>query len=408
MRQIIFKAALVLSLFSVFGGEAFAQKINKDYLSVSVYGRESHMLNALNIYNILDSYDYPIVGATVGLNTKPEDGNWWEWAYNFPHYGLGFSYAAMSTLKFSTPGQKPLGDIYNFYGWAQFDIIKTKRFAFGPMAEFGPAYAPKKFEFDSNTANRYVGSHVLVFIGVGLEARFMITPQWEIGAQSFIFHHSNGMMGVPNWGLNELGSTLYLRYHLAEPYMDRRKNVEKPQKPEFDKGFHFDVYASGAMHSCDAEFQVWKSNKVDPSKKPDHFKKWGRAVLGVDMTYRYHPIFSTGIGADLFYTSNTKTLEECDRLLHGRTRENRHYCPFYGGVYLLQEIFYKNFALQIGVGAYVYKNLGYEEDRGWMYQRVGFRYYLPKRIGGMFLGFDVRAHKFNESDCLEFTLGKRF
>lgn len=399
--------AVVLTLAGV--TDANAQKINKEHLSVSVYGRESHMLNGLHIYErLLQSYDYPIVGATVGLNTKPEDGDWFAWAYNYPHYGLGFSYAAMSTLKFSTPGEKPLGDLYNFYGWVQFDLLKTRKFAVGPMIEFGPTVSPKKFDPLTNTANRYVGSNIIVLIGVGLEARLMVTPQWEIGAQSIIFHHSNGMMAVPNWGLNELGASLYVRYNLAEPHMDRRKNVEKPERPEWDEGLHFDIYASGAMHSCSAEFAVWQSSKVAPQNKPTKFKKWPRAVVGMDMTYRYHPIFATGIGVDLCYTSNTAKLEECDMLLHGNLRGGQSYKPFYGGVYLLQEVYYKRFAFHIGVGAYLYKKLGYEEDRGWSYQRVGFRYYMPQKLGGMFLGFDMKAHHFEESDCLEFTLGKRF
>ena len=56
---------------------AQAQTMDKEHLNVNAYVRESHLLNALNIYNLIDTKDCVTAGVTVGVNTKPSDNNYW-------------------------------------------------------------------------------------------------------------------------------------------------------------------------------------------------------------------------------------------------------------------------------------------------------------------------------------------
>ena len=124
---------------------------------------------------------------------------------------------------------------------------------------------------------------------------------------------------------------------------------------------------------------------------------------------RYHPLFATGIGLDLSYTQNWKRLAEYAAIQaahDGQPATTPQTCPVYLGAYIQQSFFYKNVEIGIGLGVYLFKKLAIE-DSTWNYQRTLIRYHIPK-AGNIFFGFAMRAHKFDRSDTLEFSFGKRF
>ncbi len=381
---------------------ASAQKMDISHWSFGAYGRGSHLFDTKNIYdNLIVGKDYATAGVEARYNTHPKDSSWFAQALNFPTFGLAFSFENMASLGFKNSSS--LSNIYNLYGTAKFDAYKCSFFSFGPFAELGASYASKRYDAQENPYNIYIGSRGFAVVGIGLEARFLIAKHWETGINALLYHHSNGMLGVPNYGFNEVGASVFLRYHVGEPYM---KQTSKVLKPDFTRKLHWDIYASYAVHSCQGEWRAYNQSVSDPDEKVSKFKAWPRAVLGFDCCYRYHPIFATGIGIDLFYTSNISALKGCDQKLHPEEYPNLKYCPFYTGVAAMQEFRYGNFAAHIVVGVYTFKRLGIEEDLGWSYQRAGFRYYFPK-LANTFIGFDMRAHQFDTSDCLEWTIGIR-
>ena len=395
------KRLCIIAILLVAALPGFAQKMDKDHLSVEAYVRNSHMLNALKIYeNLLDGKDCPAFGVAVGVNTRPEDDNYYAWAYNLPRYGLGFSYNAMGMLDCKVG--EGLGDVYTLYGFANVDLVRNRFFSFGPKLEFGASYVTKTWDVLTNPKNLYVGTHILVMVGAGLEAGFHITPQWELGLTAMITHRSNGMLKVPNYGLNDISGGLWLRYDLNERHLGKRG--ARPQIPTFKKWI-FDVYASGGVHSCDAERDVYENlvlKEGDQNRWADS-KSWLRLGIGGTASYRYHPIFATGVGLDVFYTGNWKRLAEYYELKYGEPTKTS---PIYVGAYIQQSFYYRNMEIGIGFGVYLFKRLGIE-DSTWNYQRALIRYHIPK-AGDIFVGFAMRAHRFDRSDTLEFTFGKRF
>lgn len=399
MNRALLHLCTVLAMLML-PGVLTAQKFDASHWSYGVYGRSSHLFNTKDVYNLVQKKDYATLGFEASYATHPKDSSWFAQAFNYPTFGLGFSYENMSSLGFN--GNSSLGDIYNLYGTARFDIYKTRFFRFGPMLELGPSFTPKRYHPVDNPANIYVGSRVFVLVGVGMEARFLISKHWETGLNAILYHHSNGMMGVPNYGFNEIGGSAFLRYHAGEPYMRQTRTV---RDADFRRRMHCDIFASYSVHSCQGEWHKdWREE--DPARKVAKFRAWPRVAVTVDGVYRYHPIFASGLGVDFMYTSNVKALRECDRTLHPEEYPALRYCPFYMGISAIQEFRYGNFAAHIIVGAYVFKRLGIEEDLGWSYQRIGFRYYFPG-LANTFIGFDMRAHRFDTSDCLEWSIGIR-
>ena len=378
-----------------------AQKMDKDHLNFSVSASGNHMLNALHIYeNLIDSYDFASVSATVGVNTFPSDSNYFAWACNLPRYGLGLSYSGMGGID-CKPGSR-LGDAYSFFGYGHIDVVRTGIFSFGPSLHFGLSGMTRRWNAETNPMNLYVGTPVLVMIGVGLEASFQLTPKWELGLTSMIMHRSNGMLKVPNYGLNDLSIGLFTRYNINERYCGHRG--EKPQVPSYKKWI-YDIYFSGGVHSCDPERHIYEDivlQEGDQNRWKDS-KSWLRLNLGGTVSYRYHPLFATGVGLDVSYTGNWKRLAEYYELKYG---EKTTTCPVYVGAYLQQSFFYKNVEIAVGLGVYLFKKLGVE-DSTWNYQRALIRYHIPK-AGNIFFGFAMRAHRFDRSDTLEFSFGKSF
>ena len=124
--------------------------------------------------------------------------------------------------------------------------------------------------------------------------------------------------------------------------------------------------------------------------------------------YRYALKYATGISLDLYYSSNMKELEQCDRIIYGdEAVEN---CPGYDpisvGVALVQELYYRNLAGYIALGAYPYRHKGISGYQGWHYEKAGLRYYFPK-YSITFAGFAIKAHNFR-AENFEFTVGVRF
>ena len=407
MKRIILCSVAVLSGMLI-PSEADAQKLDKEHLSVSIYAGDCHMLNALNIYDkLIDTKDCLLTGVNVGVNTKPSDDNYWAWAWNFPQYGLGFSYNNMGSLR-CRPGSS-LGDAFSLYGYARFDLVRTERFSFGPYIQLGASYVTRTWNAESNPLNSFAGTPVLVMVGAGLEAGFHLSPRCEIGLNAMLTHRSNGMFKVPNHGLNEISANLYMKHSLSERHLGKRGI--KPWTPKYDKWI-FDIYLCSGVHNCDVERTIYQNIILPETGGPDEWsksKQWLRMNLGGTVSYRYHPLFATGIGMDLTYTQNWKRLAEYTLIKakhDGVDLKTVDTCPFYLGMYIQQSFFYKNLEIGIGLGIYLFKRLAIE-DSTWNYQRTLIRYHIPK-AGNIFFGFAMRAHKFDRSDTLEFSFGKRF
>ena len=118
-------------------------------------------------------------------------------------------------------------------------------------------------------------------------------------------------------------------------------------------------------------------------------------------------VFSTGVDAELNYSSDTEHLERYDVILHGM-KSDRGYNPFYFGIASANELFLgRNVSMMICLGAYLYRELGIQEDISRLYQKLGGRYYFD-RFGNTFIGFNVRAFNFGRADNMDFYIGKQF
>ena len=122
--------------------------------------------------------------------------------------------------------------------------------------------------------------------------------------------------------------------------------------------------------------------------------------------YRYHLLHATGIGIDYTYADYIYRVREYD-LMRGLTEYT--YSPHIVGLSLRHEVFYRHFSVNVGVGVYLYNHTGHtaETDESRVYQNVGLRYSLPFTRDRLFLGYNVKAHRFQKVNCVQLLMGYR-
>lgn len=372
-----------------------AQSIDRNHLSISADGRYSHVLNGHNIYsNLIDTHNYGIFDTKIGLSTLPKDGNWFERAFNYPTFGIGLSYARMGALNFKNDSR--LGDIINLYGFAEFNLVRTRQFKAGPLIELGMAYSSQNYDYYTNPKNLYIGSKVFAMLGAGLQAEWMFTPQWALQAGFYLTHHSNGMFRSPNQGINEMAVSLGVRHYLGQKAYEP-KSAEAPQKPEYAKGIQYNLFAAAGVHSCPIELDGILASDDPARTPPARF----RGVMGTEAVWRYTPVFATGIGLEADLDANN--YRQTDLLLKGQ-EDPDGYSPLRIGAYLKQEFWYRRISLHIAAGVYLYKRCGLTEDISRTFEKIGIRYHFGQQ-SGLFAGLDLRAHQFDRSYSVEWSLG---
>ena len=394
MRRILSLHTCLLACIYI----ASAQTIDREHLSIGARGRYSHILDGHGIYtDLIDSHNYGIFDATIGLSTRPEDGGWFERAFNYPTFGIGLSCARMGALNFKNDSR--LGDIVNLYGWAEFNLIRTKHFQAGPLLELGLAFSGQTYDYNRNPQNRYIGSKVFAVFGTGLQAEWIFAPQWALQVGGFLTHHSNGMLRSPNLGINELSVGVGVRHYLAQKSFTP-KSADAPEKPEYPKGIHWNIFAAAGVHSCPVELDGILVSDEPARLAPARF----RGVMGAEAVWRYTPIFGTGIGLEADLDANN--YRQTDLLLTGNEDPNG-YSPLRIGAYLKQEFWYRRISVHIVAGVYLFKRCGLTEDISSTFEKIGVRYHFRQQ-GGLFAGLDLRAHQFDRSYSLEWSLGYSF
>ena len=376
----------------------------------------------------LTSYGYMTYEAGIGLQTNPNDGSWYSQAYGFPILNFGFSVARMGHFRFSDQTKFP--DLYTLYGSFERSLLRRKTISLGYLLDFGVTYNPGRYDPENNPSNNWLSSPIMAYFGAGAFLKFHVGKRWELGADVMFRHFSNGRLALPNEALNGMGAGIFARYRLKDyDYTEYKNGTMK--KPDFEKGMQYIIALGGGAHTCMAEWKAYveeekwsgsgenTTSTKDPAAKKEanaKLKAHPKFSISGDFLYRYSRRYATGLGLDVFYSSNMKELEASDRIVYGDEAVEK--CPGYSpisiGVAIVQEVYWNNFAVHVAVGAYPYRHKGVngepakemgDRERGWHYEKAGFRYYFPK-LGNTFLGFAIKSHSI-KAEYLEFSAGVR-
>ena len=371
------------------------------------------------------SFGYMTYGIGVGYQTSPEDECQYAQAFGYPLFNFGFSLARMSNFQFYD--QTRFSDFYSLFGSFERTLLRKEKFSLGYKLDFGLSYNPDRYDPINNPGNNWLSSPVMAYFGGGAFVEYHMGEKWSIGADAMFRHYSNGRLALPNEALNSMGGGVYVRYRMEDYDYSKYLKSASVTKNNYKGGFQYMLTLGTGFHTCMAEWNAYVETEDNPVKKQEiHLKAHPKFSLSFDAVYRYSLRYATGIGLDLFYSTNMKELEASDRHFYGDELVNNSpgYNPLSIGVALIQEVYWRNFAVHISLGAYPYRHKGVnspeakekikeklgpdvvDRERGWHYEKAGLRYYMPK-LGDTFVGFAIKSHSI-KAEYLEFSIGKRF
>lgn len=417
----LFAAILILAGVSMCLGTASAQVRKGSNMVISGQGWYGYDVEQLHPNQT--TFGYMTYDLGLGFQTQPEGGSPYAQQFGYPIISIGMSVARMSDFQFSDHTRFP--DLYSLYGSFERSLLRTRYLSLGYVFDFGGTYNPGKYDPVQNPGNNWLSAPFMAYFGVGAVAKVHLGKRWEIGADFMFRHYSNGRLALPNEAINALGGGLFARYRLSDYEYEKYKG--KPQKStDFEKGMQYMITLGGAVHTCQAEWNVfaYEDHQSDNpvSKNPTKeeaasLKAHPKFSLSFDALYRYSLRYATGIGVDMFYSSNMKELEAADRILYGDAAVDASpgYSPISLGLAVVQEVYWKNFAVHVAIGAYPYRHKGVNDkelneklddrERGWHYEKAGVRYYFPK-LGDTYVGFAIKSHSI-KAEYLEFSIGIR-
>lgn len=397
-----------------FASSAKAQSINGSDLAISAQGWYGFDIEKSRPN--LTSYGYMNYEAAVGIQTKPENQNPFAEAFGFPLIDIGISIARAGNFKFSDQTHFP--NLYSAYGSFERSIIRTERFSAGYLLNFGATYNPAKYDPVNNPGNNWLSAPFMAYFGAGVFGKLHIGKRWETGVNFMFRHFSNGRLSLPNEALNGMGVGVFARYRLSD-YDHKKYTTKYGFERDYQRGMQYMIVVGGGVHTCMAEWNAYVEREPDPVKKAEaaaKLKAHPKFSLSFDALYRYSMRYATGLGVDLFYSSNMKELEASDRIFYGNEAVDRSpgYSPLSVGIAVVQEVYWRNFAVHVAIGAYPYRHKGVngpeakaagDRERGWHYEKAGIRYYFPK-LGDTFVGFAIKSHSI-KAEYLEFSVGVR-
>ena len=414
MKRLIRFTFVVLCLAIATISTANAQKIKGSDLSIGAQGWYGFDIEKTRP-NLI-STGYMNYEAAVGIQTNPDNKNPFAEAFGFPLIDIGVSIARAGNFKFSDQTHFP--NLYSVYGSFERSLLRTKPFSAGYLLNFGATYNPGRYDPVNNPGNNWLSSPFMAYFGAGVFGKVHIGKRWEVGANVMFRHFSNGRLALPNEALNGIGVGVFARYRMSD-YDYKRYKTKYYFERTYDRGMQYRIVVGAGVHTCMAEWNAYVEREPDPVKKAEaasKLKAHPKFSLSFDALYRYSMRYATGIGVDLFYSSNMKELEASDRIFYGNEAVDKSpgYNPLSVGIAVVQEVYWGNFAVHVAVGAYPYRHKGVngpeakeagDRERGWHYEKAGFRYYFPK-LGNTFVGFAIKSHSI-KAEYLEFSIGIR-
>ena len=366
------------------------------------------------------SSGYMTYELALGIQTEPVDSCIYDQLFGYPTIYIGGSVASMGDFKFHDNTRFP--NLYSLFGSFERTIFRGEHFSTGYHLDFGATYNPATYNPIYGEGNNWLSSPFMAYFGAGAFAKVHLGKRWDIGADVSFRHFSNGRLRLPNEALNAIGGGIFARYRISE-YEPAKYKRQKPELTNFIRGMQYSIAIGGGVHTCQAEWNKYAFDHSQPDK-PSRFptkeeaaalKAHPKFSLSFEATYRYGLRYASGLGVEMFYSSNMKELKAADTVLYGEeaVKNSPGHAPVSLGIAAVQEIYWRNFAVHIAIGAYPYRHKGVNDkelnekfddrERGWHYEKAGFRYYFPE-LGNTFIGFSIKSHSI-KAEYLELSLG---
>ena len=309
----------------------------------------------------------------------------WEKNYGYPCYGVGIYCAIFFDNKnFGTP--------IAIYGTFQAPFKRWNRLSFNYDTGFGFAFNWESFNPSANNYNVSLGAKETVFIDLGLNLKYRLNPNLDLGMGYSFTHFSNGALKSPNMGLNTFSPKITLSYNLNKFAPPSVKESAAP----CEKNTSVDISAFGGLKNV-----IYTGTNVDTiaNYKGVNYPVYGiNAVIGRQVNSKSR----IGIGCSLSYDGSFNSKAYID---HGEleSAEGFYSSKLSFSIFPSYEMVIHHLSIVIQPGFYIFRQQSVDK-KPITYQRLGLHYQMGKNL---FAGICLRAYDYHVSDFIEWTLGYR-
>jgi hypothetical protein len=274
----------------------------------------------------------------------------WERRRNYPLWGLG--------LKYTDYGDgNVLGAAVGFYPFLQIPLIRGKALEWTFRGGLGIGYATSIYRRapDWDTVNNAIGSHINNFSSFATDLRYRLNDHWSLQLGVAFSHMSNGVMKLPNLGINMYGAQIGLRYR---PQGDRAPRIDG-ELPKLRNRFLLQV--RGGIATTEA-------GKTDGPGYPIYLG----TVYG---SRRYASKNKLLLGVDYSYYTSLYAFQRNNEINVGAERAN----SWRAGLFVGHEWLFGRMAFIAQAGYYLKQSVNGLDKT---YQKLGYSYYVVQRENG--------------------------
>lgn len=321
------------------------------------------------------------------------------WGKYYPHavQGIGIGYNS-----FDNSGEmgNPLA-VYVFQNYRMATL--SDRLSLDYEWNFGASFGWKKYDGETNSYNRVVGSKTNAYISIGMLLNWKITSASHLRIGAMLSHYSNGNTRYPNGGVNTVGGTVGFVHCLGNAdKMKTAEGLDADAKSDvmFRPYMSYDLIIYGTTKKKDMELEG-----NDMILVPGSF-----AVAGLNFTsfYNFSRFFRAGLSLDMQYDESANISRH---IANKNPIENNEDIKFYRpplveqlsvGFSARAEVVMPVFLINLGIGKNVVCK-GADTDS--FYQIFALKANVTEYL---FLHVGYQLYRFQEPNNLMLGLGFRF
>lgn len=360
----------LLTICLFVGFLAFSQEEKQptnSYIDVN-YFRGNIALHNNSILHLIQGHPDGII---VSWNKKTFGNEEWEQLYNYPDYGVSFSYQKYDN--------KVLGENYGLYAHYNFYFLKRNL-----MLRIGQglAYNTNPYDKHTNYKNTAFGSTILSSTYLMLNyKRERIFDKFGLQAGLALIHYSNANVKAPNNSVNSITFNLGVTYNFDDE--DTAFAALKP-KEKFTEPIRFNFAFRSGVNESDIVGSGQFPFYIVSAYADKRLSKKSAIQLGADA------FFSRFLKELIYYRSIAYPDENID--------PNTDYKRV--GVFVGHELFINKMSLITQFGYYVYYPFDFE---GRTYQRIGLKRYFGDQL---FAALTLKTHA-AKAEAIELGIGIR-
>ncbi len=311
-------------------------------------------------------------GLILGWSRKTFGQKEWEQRYNYPDFGLSFTYQNLKN--------EFLGENFGLYGHYTFYFLKRSL-----MLRIGQGLAltTNPYDKEDNFRNIAFGSRLMSSTLLQLNyKREKIIGRFGMQAGLSLIHYSNANVKAPNTSINSITLNVGVNYLLQDDdeieYRSTLTDRKYSEPIRYNLLFRTGVNEGDIVGSGQFPFYIFTGY--------------------IDKRLSYTSALQ--FGAEIFFSNFLKEYIRYNSVAFpelGVTGDEDHKRV---GVFIGHELFINKLSIPAQIGYYVYYPVEFELRT---YLRIGLQYYFTPKL---FAGVAVKAHA-ARAEAAEFSIGVR-